>query len=263
MKRALRTIIERVRKDALGAPQRIFEAGRARQSALASHHDVGSVLTALADDAEATYPARDALTRALLAERRESGQSLWASVLLVAYFPMLSRLRHRLVSDTVPGDELDQLVVTSFLAAVTELPIHEDTDRVAMRLRQRTERQVFACLRKEREQRHSSADVDELADVNPEALPPSRSPSDEKLYDLALLLRHAVDAGLSQSGLDVIEATVIGRELLRSYVERIAPDDDLARERLYQRLKRQRSRALRRLKTLLGASSPLLLASGF
>ena len=40
-------------------------------------------------------------------------------------------------------------------------------------------------------------------------------------------------------------------------------DDDLERERMYQRLKRQRSRALRRLKNLLGTASPLLLASGF
>ena len=56
--------------------------------------------------------------------------------------------------------------------------------------------------------------------------------------------------------------TVLRRELLRSYVERVAPDDDLERERMYQRLKRQRTRVLRRLRSLLG-QSPMLLASGF
>lgn len=263
MSNALRTVIERLRKDALTAPQRAFDAARAREPALAAHADVASVLAALADDSEATYPARDALTRALLAEHRASGEALWASVLLVAYYPMLSRLRHRLVSDTVPRDELDQLVVTSFLAAMTKLPVHEQLDRVAMRLRQRTERQVFAYLRKEREHLHPIAEVEELVQLDTEALAPRRTTIDERLYDLALLLRRAVKEGIPQSGLDVVAATVLRQELLRSYVERMAPDDDLARERMYQRLKRQRSRALRRLKTLLGGSSPVLLASGF
>jgi DNA invertase Pin-like site-specific DNA recombinase len=64
-------------------------------------------------------------------------------------------------------------------------------------------------------------------------------------------LYRAIQEGLSTSGLDVVEATVLRRELLRAYVERLEPDDDVARERLYQRLKRQRSRAMQRLKSLL------------
>ncbi|WP_342379466.1 hypothetical protein NVS55_08340 [Myxococcus stipitatus] len=263
MKSALRTVIERLRREALVAPRRVFEAGRMRQAALEAHPDVASVLLALDDDAESTYPAREAITRALIGEHRASSAALWASMLLVAFSPMLVRLRNRLVSDTVPGDELDQLVVTSFLAALTELPLSERTDRVAMRLRQRTERQVFAFLRKERDHRHPSLDVEAVAEADPEALAPRRASTDEKLYDLVLLLQRAVEEGISPSGLDVVEATVLRRELLRSYVERLGPDDDLERERMYQRLKRQRSRALRRLKTLFGASSPLLLASGF
>lgn len=263
MKSSLRADIERLRRNALAAPQRVFEAGRLRQPALRAHPNAASVLLALADDAEATYPSRDALTRALASEHRASGHSLWASLLLVAFFPMLSRLRNRLVSDTVPGDELDQLVVTSFLAAMTELPLHDRMNRVAMRLRQRTERQVFAFLRKEREHRHPSLEVDEMSEVDPEALAPRRASTDERLYDLALLLQRAVAEGISPSGLDVVEATVLRRELLRQYVERLVPGDDLERERVYQRLKRQRSRALRRLKTLLGGASPPLLASGF
>ncbi len=262
MKSALRPLIERLRQDALAAPLRVFEAGRTKQPALEAHPDVASVLIALDDDAEGTYPAREALTRALISEHRASGAALWASMLLVAFSPMLVRLRNRLVSDTVPGDELDQLVVTSFLGALTDLPLSERTDRVAMRLRQRTERQVFAFLRKQREQRHPSLEVEEVAEADAEAFAPRRASTDEKLYDLALLLQRAALEGISPSGLDVVEATVLRRELLRSYVERLGPDDDRERERMYQRLKRQRSRALRRLKTLLGASSPLLLASG-
>jgi hypothetical protein len=263
MKSALRSVIERLRTDALAASQRrVFEAGRGRQPALAAHPDAASVLVALDDEAEGTYPARETLTRALVAEHRESGAALWASLLLVAFAPMLVRLRNRLVTDSVPGDELDQLVVTGFLAALTELPPAERIDRVAMRLRQRTERQVFATLRREREHRHPSVNVEEIEESDPEAFAPRRAATQERLYDLALLLQRAVEEGLSPGGFDVVEATVLRRELLRSYVERLAPEDDLERERMYQRLKRQRTRALRRLRALL-ATSPTLLASGF
>jgi len=136
-------------------------------------------------------------------------------------------------------------------------------DRLPMRLRQRTERQVFAFLRKEREQRHPGIDVEELEDLDPDALAPRHARTDEELYDLALLIQRAVQEGLSTSGLDVVEATVLRRELLRAYVERLEPDDDVARERLYQRLKRQRSRAMQRLKSLLTSASPIQLSIGF
>ena len=263
MSGALRTVVERLRREALAAPRRSFDVGRARQPALAPHEGVASVLTALADDREHTYPERDALTRALLAEHRASGDALWASMLLVAYYPMLSRLRHRLVCDTVPRDELDQVVVTAFLGAISELSLPDHADRIAMRLRQRTERQVFAFLRKEREQQHPSATPDELAIFDAETVEARRPPTtDEALFDLALLLERAAQEGLSKAGLEVVEATVLRRELLRSYVERVAPDDDVERERMYQRLKRQRTRVLRRLRALLGRS-PTLLASGF
>jgi len=263
MSSGLRTVIERLRREALTAPRRCFDAGRARQPALARHEDVASVLSALADDREHTYPERDTLTRALCAEHRESGDALWASMLLVAYYPMLSRLRHRLVPGSVPRDELDQVVVTAFLAAVGELSLDEHADRVAMRLRQRTERQVFAFLRKEREHQHPSADSDELAMFGTESIEARKLPTtDEALLDLALLLERAAELGIPRASLEVVAATVLRRELLRSYVDRVAPDDDLERERMYQRLKRQRTRVLRRLRALL-RESPVRLASGF
>jgi hypothetical protein len=264
VKSALRNDIERLRRDVLSATHRhAFEAGGTRESALASHPDVASLLAMLDDEAEGTYPERERLTKAIIAEHRESGAALWASILLGAFKPMLVRLRNRLVSDTVPCDELDQLVVTAFLGALAELPITESTDRVAMRLRQRTERQVFAFLRKEREHRHPGIDVEELEHLDPDALAPRRARTDEELYDLALLIQRAVQEGISTSGLDVVEATVLRREVLRAYVERLEPVDEVARERLYQRLKRQRSRAMRRLKALLTNASPMLLAGGF
>ena len=154
-----------------------------------AHADAASVLAMLDDEAEGTYAAREALTEAIIREHRASRAAVWASLLLGAFKPMLVRLRGRLVSDTVPGDELDQLVVTAFLAALTDVPL---MDRLPMRLRQRTERQVFAFLRKEREQRHPGIDVEELEDLDPDALAPRRARTDEELYDLALLIQRAV-----------------------------------------------------------------------
>ncbi len=260
MKSALRNDLERLRRDALSVRHRhAFEAGRAKQPAIAAHADAASVLAMLDDEAEGTYAAREALTEAIIREHRASRASVWASILLGAFKPMLVRLRGRLVSDTVPGDELDQLVVTAFLAALTEVPL---MDRLPMRLRQRTERQVFAFLRKEREQRHPDIDVETLEDVEPDE-PTVSEPTDAELYDLALLLQRAIAEGISTSGLDVVEATVLRRELLRAYVDRIAPGEGVDRDRLYQRLKRQRSRAMQRLRELLTRPSPAQLTLGF
>lgn len=250
---SLRSLIDQMRRSALMTPARVYAAGAARRAVLACHADVGAVWTALVDDREETYPARDALTRALVVEHRSSGHPLWASMLTVAYYPMLSRLRHRLVSDRLPREELDQLVLTAFVVAIAELPTHEEVDRIAMRLRQRTARQVFASLRKERGEEHAGPDPEELTAGDEQLHGRCEDATDHARLDLALLLERAAAQGIAPGGLDVIDATIVRRERLRSYVARTTPDDAVARERTYQRLKRQRSRALRRLRTLLDA----------
>ena len=255
MRSALRTTIERLRRDVLSSPRRAFADARARQPALVGHEGVASVLEALADDKEHTYPDREALTRALVAEHLGTGDSLWGSVLLVAYFPMLSRLRNRLVPGNLQGDELDQVVVTAFLAALSELQAHERTDRIAMRLRQRTERQVFAHLRKERGESAAVVDDEELAMACLEARAEQRADSSEdELFDLSLLLDRASKEGVSPGALEVVSATVLKSEPLREYTERVGPRGAAEHERTYQRLKRQRSRTLQRLRALLDAS---------
>ncbi len=259
MSSELRVVIERLRHAVRTSARRTFDEARSRRPALAEHADMASVLDALASEEEHSYPEREALMQALAAEHRETGRSLWSSALLVAFYPMLSRLRHRLVSDAVPSDELDQVVLTAFLAALSGLTPHEMSDRIAMRLRQRTQRQVFAVLRREREQTHRESEVDEV--FTPDMEESAHGRTEDELYDLALLLERAADEGIPRSSLEVVAATVLKRELLRSYVERIAPNDELERERMYQRLKRQRSRVMRKLRDL--AKSPAPLPSGF
>lgn len=92
---------------------------------------------------------------------------------------------------------------------------------------------------------------------------PAHAAPDEARYDVTLLLERAAAEGISTSSLEIIAATVQNHELLRSYVERIGPKDHAERERLYQRLKRQRSRALKRLKEMHAEMSPHLAAAVF
>lgn len=248
----LKGLIEQLRQQILATRSEVFEAGRSQHAALAEHADVAEVLVALSDEREATYPARDALSRALLAMHRSSRSSLWSSTLAVAFFPMLSRLRHRIVGDAVPRDELDSLVLASFWSALAELPVSgRGSDRLPMRLRQRTQRLVFQSLRREREQQHTSLDDDTRGEQLERVLGArvERAAWEDRV-DLARLLERAAVDGVPRASLEVLAATALRSELLRNYVSRLGPADEAARERMYERLKRQRTRVLRRLRTL-------------
>lgn len=249
---SLKSLIEQLRVRVLGASGAAFEVGRSKHPVLAAYPDFAAVLVSLSDEREESYPARDALTNALLAMHRTTKSTLWSSTLAVAFFPMLSRLRHRIVGDIVPGDELDQLVLASFWAALAEVPVQgRGSDRLPMRLRQRTQRLVFQSLRRDREQEHDSLDDD----VRGEELERAVSSRVEKSVcedrvDLALLLERAALDGIPRAALEVIAATTLRSELLRNYVSRVGPTDDIERTRMYERLKRQRSRVMRRLRSL-------------
>jgi hypothetical protein len=249
----LKLLIERLRRQVLTTPGSVFERGREELPVLAAYEDVEAVLLALSDEREATYPARDALSRALLTMHRHDKAHLWSSVLAVAYFPMLSRLRHRIVGDAVPREELDQLVFTAFWSTLAELPVHgRGSDRLPMRLRQRTQRLVFQTLRREREHQHPSLDDDsqQLQEKETAASVRDARAASEARIDLAILLEKAAADGVPRASLEVLAATVLQHELLRSYVSRTEPGDGVEQERLYQRLKRQRSRVLGRLRGL-------------
>lgn len=257
----LRAMFERLRQETLAASGARFRDAAERRPALAEHGELGTVLAVLGDESESSYPAREALTAAMMAEHQETGDSLWSSALLLAYYPMLSRLRFRLVSSPAVREELDQVVVTAFLSAVREVPLH--LDRLPMRLRQRTERTVFGFLRKEWAEHKPAADGAELAKFGTESIEQRRfQETDEYLFDLARLLDRAASEGLPADAIELIEATVLRRQQLRAYVERLVPDDEEERERTYQRLKRQRSRTLSRLRSLLQLS-PIREAAGF
>jgi hypothetical protein len=128
----------------------LFQNAKARHPALAGHETAEAVLAALADESEAGWAEREALTRALLAEAQARRDPFWAALLVSAYYPMLVRLCSRLRGRGFDVEDVNQLVVSTFLDVVRSFPLDRRQDRTSMHLSQMTRRKVFRALRRER-----------------------------------------------------------------------------------------------------------------
>ncbi|AKF80108.1 hypothetical protein MFUL124B02_08650 [Myxococcus fulvus 124B02] len=234
--------------------QAVFAAGRTRRPDFARHASLESVLDAMADAREETYPEREALTRALLAEMQVTSSPAWTAALASAYAPMLRRLRRRLLGSAVPREDLDQLVLATFLSVAGAFPLLRWADWTAVRLRQQTARAVFRHLRKERAEQHETYTQAQLAEWLPDtrhASPvesPRRLSARRSFVQRDTVLVHLAQATLPRSDAEVLMATVVRREKLRTYVSRLVEGDAAEAERTYQRLKRQRTRLMQRLR---------------
>lgn len=240
---------------------KLFDEAKKRHPALAGHETPLSVLAVLGDESERRWAEREALTRTLVTEEQARPHPLWGALLLAAYYPMLSRLRHRIYGHDLDPEDFDQLVVSTFLEVVRAFPLTERRDRTSMHLRQMTQRRVFRHIREEHAARVLIApeEIDELGPIAPDSWPgcptPRRrrkgqpEPVDDR--DVVTLLTTRA-ACLGQDQIDLVVTTIVRGERLRLYVERTYPDRDPdERGRIYQRLKRQRSRTLARLRDLL------------
>ena len=128
-----------------------------------------------------------------------------------------------------------------------------------MHLRQQTRRMVFQTV-KEAEQEYrliECMDEEDLLHLEPAAWPEPLqrgeplSDSDHVEVMVSLLFEYAGGA-LPRRKLDLVVATTIRGENLRSYVSRRHPGAGAAdRQRAYERLKRQRSRTINKLRGLL------------
>jgi hypothetical protein len=253
----------------------LFEEARARHAALAEHSTLASVLGVLNDERPEACAAKDALTRAMLQEYRATliGRApnaptspYWTTLLLAAFWPMLRRLRGSIGPAGVGRDDLDQIVVEVFLATARAIPFRERDSRLAVRLKSRTRRKVFQRVRAERrdyqERERLAADVEvhgNLAGIG--ARPPKGKvrfpPSDRE--SLAQALIHHAGSSVEQSQLDLLIATYVRGERLRTIVQRQHPEmSAIEQDRIYERLKRAHSRTLARLqKVLQGADFPV------
>ena len=172
---------------------------------------------------------------------------------------MLSKLRHRLFTNSLSGDDLDQLVITSFLTVVSELRLEEVPDRISMHLRQRTQRRVFRLLRDERRLQDAELLIDpegllEASESRwPETLGNSdRSPQTptDAASAVSFLVTHAQEV-LDGECFELVTATAICGRQITEYLERAAPKlEQRQRSREYQRIKRRHSRAIARLRSL-------------
>lgn len=244
MSNALKKLTESLRQDVLSPRHhsRFAEACQRRDD-LGQYATTADVLRALSSERKDRYAERERLTRALLDEQRKHPSTLWSTMLIVAYYPMLSRLRFRLVSDRIGSDDLDQLVLMAFIRTIALIPFDKKPDRIAMHLRQYTGKQLFRLMFWEsRIDSLANDEETELIDIAVNELVER-----DDLHEWQMMLgdlRRRVGDDIGDREIDTIAATVIGQEELWSFVTRVVTDDPTEQTRVYQRLKRQRTRAL-------------------
>lgn len=258
----------------------LFQNASRRHPELSGHETPMSVLAVLGDSAASRWEEKDALVRAIIKEQQERPHEFWTSLLIVAFYPMLSRLRHRILGDVLTPDDLDQLVVSSFLEVVSSFPLAQKTDRTCMHLRQMNQRRVFRLLRREQSEQESvlAVKVDELERLeeelvemgDPEELSrmqrlrwPETSTTRSKKADIkeqarmTAFLKDRVGADIEEDRLELLIATQVRGEMLSRYVARLYPEiSSKERRRTYQRIKRRHSRALTKLRKLLNEKCP-------
>ncbi len=224
-----------------------YGAALGRHEAFARHETAGAVLAALGSDLESP-DHKDALTRALVAEHQRGDGKVWSGVLLVAFTPLMLRLRAYVTPPPfVEHDEVDHAVVESFLRAVAQVdPVR--TSRICLRLRRLTERHYYRYLQTERRQWKLRTRIEEEPFI-PES-PPRPDDVIETLESGRKVARLADELKCAR-GLEVrlIQDTTLRRESLSAYLNRTYPNlGTEERRRLYQRLKRRRSRTLQQIR---------------
>ena len=199
-----------------------------------------------------------------MAEYRESKKSCWLAAILVAYAPMVRRLRRGCCGNDIPPDELDQLMITELIDTIDTCPL--DRRWLCMELCRCTRRRVFKYLNMERAMRRLVCSVapDQLAydeateamlmasdsaeSVHGSAAAAIGRDPEERAICIAYLRDRAGDA-LDSEKLDLVIATRIDGERLTRYVARHYPaSSNTERRRVYQRIKRRHSRAMAKLR---------------
>ena len=242
----------------LAAPDHpLFKDARTRNKCLAG---LDTIMAVLGTISAGGYTAAEPLLRALVAEQQRRPDRLWSSALLVALGPALVRLRSRIHSNAADADDMDTLVVTSFMDAVAGFDLAAHPDRTFMRLVQVTKNGVFRELGMKQlmdalvEPVADFRELDRLSQRGIEWVFGERwkRPNRVEAEAFAGMLRWLVGDTIDASKLAVVIATKLRGQSLRSYVnERYASYDRAFRERRYQQMKRANSRTLARIRRFL------------
>jgi hypothetical protein len=234
-----------------------YDNARRGDHALRDHATIISALGVLNDDGEHRYCEREAIARALVRQCQQTGESFWASALVISFMPMLARLRCRLRTDVLFRDELTQRVLQTFLETAATISLERHPTRIAMFLRQITQRRLFGELHADEEERRCRDLLRDYAANDPEfkAFEPPTSDEpigDQEAADLAERLHEIAGDRLPRKRLDVVVATCVGGEKLSAFAERTHdPASDQSVGHTYERIKRERLRVLTKLRPLL------------
>jgi hypothetical protein len=169
---------------------------------------------------------------------------------------MLVRLREGVRLRGRDWADLDQQVLESFLRALGSVSL-EDPSRVALDLYRATRRYFFQYLARERRCAFAG-DLANVADIQdaPLSSDPLGRPRDVPMETIVDRLLTFVGDKIPPSKLELVIETHFGRETLRAYVsKRRVPQEAPAEgfEILVERVKRERTRTLRRLRSVLRA----------
>jgi hypothetical protein len=239
--------------------QELFEMARRHNTAFVNHSTLFSVLAALDDRSVTDYTEKETLTRSLIREQQRASNPLWAAILITAYLPMLGRLRSRITGNPLPPKDLDQIIITSFLQVVKEFPLSKWRDHTCVKLRQQTQRRVFRELNQERAHQNfwdprSFEEIleQELEDMSIWELSRSdKYDSRDVEMEITLLLDYIGNA-IDPGKLDLVIATTFNGESLWDFIKlRRLFSTNALNNREYQRLKRQRSRTLKKIRKIL------------
>jgi hypothetical protein len=224
--------IEAIRKSLARAKSAAFALSQSRRAAIAAHDSPRALADALS---QLSAAKRERIIAALVDENTASPAPVWQSLLVVAFEPMLLKLRAKIGTprdNKTIADELDQRVLAAFLDTLRATRPGRFT---AMAIAWGTEPRVFAAHDGTREK----VDYDEDVEADPHPI----ATADVKIELDELLDR--IEARHGDEVVRAIVATEIGGESLLEYVTRVHADLAPAhRARSYDRLARARNDAL-------------------
>jgi hypothetical protein len=113
-----------------------FELARSRRPELAPFRTPAELVSALDAGSPVSAPARYALVAAIVRENQMAPRPLWASVLMIAFAPMLLDLRRHLGREA--DQDRDQNVLMAFLEALQGIRTDRALEYATAALRRRT-----------------------------------------------------------------------------------------------------------------------------
>jgi hypothetical protein len=211
-----------------------YRKQRTAHPALADYPTLDSLVEALTRYVPETKAARLGLIAALIDLHRESGDRVWATILLRLFRPMLNKIREKLVG--APADELDAALITAFLEALRVIDTTQDPVWIPKQVRWRTRRLVFRALKAE-------TDWDDVGFGEDHEVVPDPCTGAE-LFLVGVWLR---DEGADAESIELVRT--LERGSLSALVRRRYPDlSSKEYERVYRRLQDKRLRIIARLR---------------